>query len=125
MLLIKKLIFVILVLLNFNTFSQSGFGVIKVSAFSNNDNKIKNNIKITSLDLLITESKTNDTISNGIVELPLKLNVEPGDYILKASIPNYLKIEIIRNVSMDKITFIDLLFEPKKQKREKYVTGLN
>lgn len=114
-----------LILSTFKIDAQSGLGVIKVSAFSNNDNKIKNNIEITSLDLLIIESKTNDTISNGIVELPIKLNVKPSDYILKASTPNYSKIEIIINVSMDKITFIDLLFEPKKQKREKFVTGLN
>jgi hypothetical protein len=126
MLLIEKIIlFVILVLLNFNVFSQSGFGVINVSAFSNDDNKIKNNIEITSLELLIIDAKTNDTISNGIAELSKKFNVKPGDYFLIANTPDYSRIETNVNVSIDRITFIDLLFEPKKRKRKGFVTGLD
>ncbi len=104
--------------------SQQGLGSLNISAFSNNDNKIKNNVELKTIQLLIVHLKTRDTIVNGSCELPLRTRYLPhGKYRLIAKTGNYIEIEANCTVNSDRITFVDFLFEPKKKKRKSFVTG--
>lgn len=119
----NRFLVISLVLLSFSTSAQSVLGGLKITAFSNKDNKLKNNVEVASIELLVVHIKTKDTISNGRKELPANFQLRPGKYRMIAHIEGYSEIESVCTISADRITFIDFLFEPKQKKRKRYVTG--
>lgn len=119
---------IVLFLLLFLSFShlcsaQMGLGSIRITAYSNPDNRLKNNVSLDSVFLVVTNYK-GDTIISGQNALMCNLtSCNAGNYILSASYGNFTSIEKYSFVvSSDRITFIDLLFEPKVKKRKKFVT---
>lgn len=122
----KNLIVLVTILfLNQLVFAQLGLGCIKLSAFSNNDNNLRHNIELDSIYLLITTRRGKDTIINGNVKLPVVFEgSSPGNYSIIGTTENYPSIESHFTVSNDKITFLTLLFEPKKKKRKYIMTGI-
>lgn len=120
----KHLVIIAMLHLHLTGLTQQGLGSFHISAFSNNDNKIKNNVKLKTIQLLIISLKTRDTIVNSSCELPLKTRyLSQGKYQLIAKTANYREIEAYCTVNSDRITFVEFLFEPQKKKRKHFVTG--
>lgn len=120
-----KIVLFLLLFLSLSRLSsaQVGLGSIRISAYSNPDNHLKNNVSLDSVFLVVTNYK-GDTIISGQNALMCNLtSCSTGNYILSASYGNFPPIEKYSFViSADRITFIDLLFEPKVKKRRYFVT---
>jgi hypothetical protein len=103
---------------------QQGTGTIRVDAFYNMDNQIRHNVGIDRLYVCMVGPK-NDTIVKDTVDLQLRLlSLKPGRYQVSACYEGYEAI-FLPDVAVyaDRITFVTLLFEPKKKHRRKFQTG--
>lgn len=108
-------------------FAQSGAGAIAVSACYNTDNNLHHNQPIEEVELLLVKTGSQrDTVLNGTVTAKIsdRKSLSPGTYVLTARYGTYAPIvlkEVV--ISSDRITFIDLLFEPEQRHRRKFDTG--
>lgn len=104
---------------------QVGLGTIRIYGFANTDNHPKNNFSIDSVDLLVIDYK-GDTLINGPTKLPCFINSCMGekDYLVSASYQSYETIHARVRVNSDRISFVELLFEPVAKKRKNFVTAV-
>ncbi len=114
----KQLVTFFMLLLCISTsYCQGINGGLRINGFSNTDNKLASNVKISEAHILLISQKSNDTLLNELTKLEYRQYLPTGKYTMIATIDGYEKIimeELIR--AGDKITFIDLLFEPKQRK---------
>jgi hypothetical protein len=119
----KQFLFVLVLLGCCYGNAQTGAGNIRIDAFYNTDNKLRHNIPIHQLHVCVIGPEK-DTIGNDTVALQFRLlNLNPGSYRLIAWHANDEPIVLDVEVSSDRITFITLLFEPKKKYRRRFQTG--
>lgn len=96
-------------------FSQNALGALKVTTFKNDTDNLADNYIVDTSYVRITNSRySTDTSVVFIQSQKTKINLKPGRYNLVLSYNN--EEEIILNdvlISADKISFVEVLIEPK------------
>ncbi len=128
----KKLIYLFLLLNYFLTQAQSSSGGLKISMYKNTNNNLKENILLDSILVNITnnQSKVDTSILNSINNSESFITMKSGKYNINFTIENeFFTLENIL-ISGDRISFVDILIEPKsklsfieKRKRKKLYTN--
>jgi hypothetical protein len=96
-------------------FSQVALGVLKVTTFKNDTDKLTDNYAVDTTHVRIINSQYSlDTIVTFINSQNTKINLKRGNYNLVLSYRNEEEIELTDIlISADLISFVEVLIEPK------------
>ena len=110
-----KLFWILLLIFSHHSYSQIGLGALQVTTYKNETNNLNDNYSVdTTFVRIIKLQYSIDTNFTYVTGIRSRIALKPGKYKLVCSFNKDSEITIENVIiSADKITFVELLIEPK------------